>query len=130
MARRDGERGAAAVEFALIVLPFLVLVFALVDLGWIFNQQLAVTTAAREAIRVYTVEQQGGNSSAIGDAEGRAGELVGSTLAFTWTQCSTSVANEDASVVVSTPLTDLTGWVASIAPGATLTATGTMRCGG
>ncbi|MGB4136912.1 MAG: TadE/TadG family type IV pilus assembly protein [Microbacterium sp.] len=130
MRAEESERGAAAVEFALIVLPFLLLIFALVDLGWIFNQQLAVTTASREAIRIYAVEQQTGSADAIAHAQSRAAELVDGDLTFDWSECSATVRNEDASVVVSTPLTDLTGWVAAIAPGATLSATGTMRCGG
>jgi Flp pilus assembly protein TadG len=131
MKRARPERGAAAVEFALIVLPFLTLVFLLVDLGWIFNQQMAVTTAAREAIRVYTVEQQSNPSGAKSDAEARAQALVTTSLSFAWPKvCSTTVSNEDASVTVSTPLTDLTGWLSGIAPSAKLTATGTMRCGG
>ncbi|MFC4137907.1 MULTISPECIES: TadE/TadG family type IV pilus assembly protein [unclassified Microbacterium] len=127
---QDSERGAAAVEFALIAVPFLLLIFALLDLGWIFNQQLAVTTAAREAVRIYAVEQQNGSAAAIAEAESRASDLVQGALSFDWQECSSNVENEDATVTVSTPLTDLTGWVVVIAPESTLSARGTMRCGG
>lgn len=128
MRNRRGERGAAAVEFALIVLPFLALIFALIDLGWVFNQQLAVTTAAREAVRYYAIHHE--EAGAQGTAEGIAeGHVPDAALSFTWVTC-TEDADAEASVVVSMPLTDLTGWVAAAAPGATQAAEGAMRCGG
>lgn len=61
----DGERGAAAVEFALL-LPFLLLVlFGIIDFGRAWNMQIALTQAAREGVRVLAL---GGTS---GDATSR-----------------------------------------------------------
>lgn len=52
---RDDERGAAAVEFAL-VLPILILIlFGVIEFGGVYNAQLTVTGAAREAAREMTV---------------------------------------------------------------------------
>lgn len=49
--RWGSERGAAAVEFALI-LPILVLIlFGVIEFGGVYNAQLMVTSAAREAAR-------------------------------------------------------------------------------
>ena len=49
--RWGSERGAAAVEFAL-VLPILVLIlFGVIEFGGVYNAQLMVTGAAREAAR-------------------------------------------------------------------------------
>ena len=57
--RRRGwgsERGAAAVEFALI-LPILVLIlFGVIEFGGVYNAQLMVTSAAREAARTMAVQ--------------------------------------------------------------------------
>ena len=50
-ARKRDERGAAAVEFALVIVPFLLLVFGSIDLGWAINQDVLVNNAAREGVR-------------------------------------------------------------------------------
>lgn len=53
---RHGERGAAAVEFA-IVLPLLVLVlFGIVEFSLMYNRQQALHAAAREGARVASIE--------------------------------------------------------------------------
>jgi Flp pilus assembly protein TadG len=53
--RKRSERGAAAVEFAL-VLPFLLLlVFGIIEFGFIFNRYISVTHAAREGVRELSV---------------------------------------------------------------------------
>jgi Flp pilus assembly protein TadG len=43
--RRDGERGAALVEFALVVPIMMILVFAMASFGFLLNQDLALTEA-------------------------------------------------------------------------------------
>ncbi|WP_243056360.1 TadE/TadG family type IV pilus assembly protein [Nocardioides sp. SR21] len=49
--RRRDEGGAAAVEFALVVLPFVTLVFGAIDFGWAINNDVMVNNAAREGAR-------------------------------------------------------------------------------
>ncbi|MBC9732260.1 TadE/TadG family type IV pilus assembly protein [Nocardioides marmotae] len=49
--RRDG-RGAAAVEFALVVPLLLFLVFGIIDFGWMLMKANLVNNAARDAARV------------------------------------------------------------------------------
>lgn len=64
--RHTAERGAAAVEFALVVLPLLLLLLGIMDFGWIFNQQVSLTNAARESARHYAVHEHDGGT--IGQA--------------------------------------------------------------
>lgn len=52
------ECGASAVEFALVVMPFTVLVFGIISFGIVFAQQLALGNAARDAARAAVVETQ------------------------------------------------------------------------
>ena len=49
--RARGDRGAAAVEFALILPIFLTMVFGIITAGFAFERWLSVTFAAREASR-------------------------------------------------------------------------------
>jgi Flp pilus assembly protein TadG len=54
--RRRGDRGAVAVEFGLIA-PFLfLLVFGLIDFGWMFSRDMVVQNVARDAVRVASLE--------------------------------------------------------------------------
>jgi len=52
--RHEGhlDRGAAAVEMALVLPLLLLVLFGLVDFGRLYNAQMQITQAAREAVRV------------------------------------------------------------------------------
>lgn len=122
--RWDSERGAAAVEFALI-LPILVLIlFGVIEFGGVYNAQLMLTGAAREAAREMTV------GGVLADAESAArdaaigippGDLV---VAVVPAAC---VAGSDVTVTVTYDRPFLTGLF-----GATVELTGlaTRRCQG
>ena len=51
------EKGAAAVEFALILIPLIVLIFAIFQFGIVFNNWIALTHAAREGARLSAVAE-------------------------------------------------------------------------
>jgi len=123
------ERGAAAVEFALVLPLLLIMLFAIIDFGWVLNQQMSVTAAAREGARYYAIHNL--ESGAQGVAEGRAADLVTGTVTFSYpSTCSPTVDDDELTMVVKTPLTDLTGWLGAVTGGAMLQGTGSMRCGG
>ena len=67
------ERGAAAVEFALVVLPLSsLLVFGIIEFGWIFNQQVSLSNAARESARYYAVHEHEAATAAAGSRQSTA----------------------------------------------------------
>lgn len=60
MTTRRGDRGAAAVEFALLFPIFMILALGIIAVGTAFSKQINVTQAAREASRfgaTYVVEK-------------------------------------------------------------------------
>lgn len=50
-ARRTDDRGAVAVEFALVVIPLIVLVLGITQLGFAYNTQESLTQSARSGAR-------------------------------------------------------------------------------
>ena len=55
--RRRGRRGAAAVEFALVVPLLLLIVLGIVDFGFMLSDRQAVSQAAAEGARAAAVSQ-------------------------------------------------------------------------
>jgi len=56
-ARPGGDRGAAAVEFALLLPVLLLIVFGIIDFGRALNAQITLTQAAREGARLASFGQ-------------------------------------------------------------------------
>ena len=61
---RKKERGAAAVEFALILPLLMVILFGTIDWGWYFFVQQIVNNAAREGARVGSLTVPGTSGAA------------------------------------------------------------------
>ena len=59
-----GERGAAAVEFALILPVLLILVLGLVEFGRAFNVQISLSNAAREGARYMAIHNDSDDAKA------------------------------------------------------------------
>ncbi|WP_244288008.1 TadE/TadG family type IV pilus assembly protein [Cryobacterium flavum] len=51
MRLHSGERGAAAVEFALVLPILIILIFFIIEFGRLYNIQISITGAAREGAR-------------------------------------------------------------------------------
>lgn len=121
------DRGAAAVEAALVLPLLLMLVFAIVDFGRMLNAQIRVTEAAREGARVSSF---GGSLSDVQDRVDRV--LTGAAATRPSGPCpSTPDPDRDAEVLVTyrfqfvTPFALLAGVTGNAFD---LTATGIMPC--
>lgn len=55
--KSKGEEGQSLVEFALVLLPLLLLLLGIIEFGWLFNGKITITSSAREGARVVAVEK-------------------------------------------------------------------------
>lgn len=105
--RDDRQRGAAAVEFALIVPLLLSLVLGVIDFGIAFGQNISIQGAAREAARQGVT--QGDVIASAGQARG---SLDGTKLQVKFTVDSSAGAPGVMAVCLRYPQTSLTGFFA------------------
>lgn len=130
---RDRQRGAVAVEFALILPILLMLVLGIIDFGRLYYTQVTLTQAAREGARLEALSKPTVVSGTTGAATGLSGLTVtinGTAYASDPNPAVSCPTGQDATVKVSYPnftftLAGLVG-LGSI----TLSATGVMPCGG
>ncbi|MCZ2847120.1 TadE/TadG family type IV pilus assembly protein [Modestobacter sp. VKM Ac-2978] len=122
-----GERGAAAVEFALVVPVLLLLLVGIMEVSKAFNTQATLSAAAREGAR--TVATAGTAASALSIVQSAVGTLgvPASAISITPLTCVGAAANTTVTVTVTHRQTFLGGVLGS--SGATLTGRAVMRCG-
>jgi Flp pilus assembly protein TadG len=124
------ERGAAAVEFALVLPLLLLLVLGIADLARAYSVQTTLSSAAREGVRVMALQNNatGARSAAKSAATNLA--LSDAQISVTPTSCavSASTPTATATVTISYPFAFVAhGYLHS---GITLTGRGVMRCNG
>ena len=126
------DRGAAAVEFALLLPLLLLLIFGIIDFGRALNAQITLTQAAREGARLDAIGQP--SASVVTGTQAAATGL--SPVTVTVTACpANAAAGVNATVRAQyqfsfvTPFASIAGLFGST-PSATmtLTATGVMPC--
>ncbi len=123
------DRGAVAVEFALVLPVLIVLVFGVIDFGRLFFAQITVTQAAREGSRLVALEQANASSRAQGAATGLNSPppvvaIVQNCVGKTFT--TDAEVTVKYTVTFSTPLAGLAGLPAS----KVVTGRGHMPCHG
>ncbi len=126
------DRGAAAVEFALVLPLLLLVVFGLVDFGRALNEQILLGRAAQQGARAAALRQ----TDTVARTEAAAQPLA--NVGVTVTVCPTgTVTSADATVVATHPFTFITPVDAFVSmfggdlgTGLTLTGRGVMRCVG
>ena len=130
------DTGAAAVEFALILPLLLLVLFGIIDFGRALNNQITLTQAAREGVRVAALRvtaplDPGAQALLAG------GWSVTDVPPVTVTVTSCGVSGSDARVVVArnftfaTPVGAIAGLFGVTGPFGTIpmTGIGVMRCG-
>jgi Flp pilus assembly protein TadG len=126
------DRGAAAVEFALLLPMLLLLVFGIIDFGRALNASITLTQAAREGARLDALGQP--NATVVSRTQAAATGL--SPVSVTVTACTPNAgAGVDATVHASykftfvTPIASISRMFgSSFGSSMTLTATGVMPC--
>ena len=132
---RASERGAAAVEFALLVPILIMILLGTMEFGRAYSAQSTLSNAAREGVRVMAINNS--QSSAKAAAKNVAAVLnpglKDENIVFKYqtTPATTPVptacaANVQVTVTIDYSLTTMTG----IAGPFVMKGTGTMQCGG
>ena len=130
--RKNGEKGQALVEFALLVPIFLLLLFAIVDFGMGFYSWITVTNAAREGARLGVVMA---TAQQIEDRVNQTADLPNESTRMTVT-VTNAQGQPGESVVVKvdydydliTPLAGIVSFVSgSVGPTLTFSSTAEMR---
>lgn len=123
---RSDERGAVAVEFALVVPLLLMMVFAIIEFGIIYNGQIQVTAAAREGARAAALGASEANvrTASIAAAPGLSPALVPANVTVTPATC-TAGTNVTVSIV-NYRINSITGLFSD---GIGLSGKAVMRCG-
>jgi hypothetical protein len=125
------DRGAAAIEFALLLPLLLLIVFGMIDFGRAINAQITLTQAAREGARALALGQSTyqarAQAAAIGLSAVTVTELPDS-LGVTGCPAGSAQAGDDAVVKVTYRFAFITPIGSLFGSTKTLTAEGVMPC--
>ncbi|NYJ74293.1 TadE/TadG family type IV pilus assembly protein [Allobranchiibius huperziae] len=129
--RRLRERGAAAVEFALVAPLLILLAGGIMEFGRAYEAQTTLSGAARASVRVMALSNDptAARTAAKSVASSSSITLSDSQIAVSPASCATSGATPPATatVTISYPLHFFTNLFGT---GVTLTGRGSMRCNG
>lgn len=119
--RRNGDSGAALVEFAILLPLLVILLFGIMEAGWAFSQSVEVRNAAREGARLAVVDY-GTGQNVIDETCARA-DLSGSGATVTITVNGTDSVTVD----IAQTYTSLTGLLDPFFGGLSLSSSVEMR---
>lgn len=123
--REPSERGAAAVEFAILLPVLLMLVLGTIEFGRAYNAQITLTNAARDGVRVMAIANDPGGAQT---AAKNAAASVSTTIPTSDVTLSTNVCSTGAQVTLTIKYTLST--ITGIAGPFPMTGKGVMLCGG
>jgi Flp pilus assembly protein TadG len=122
---RMRERGAVAVEFALVLPVLLLLVMGIIEFGRAYNTQIELTNAAREGVRVMAIsnDKTAARMAAKNAAVSLNPALTDANLSFGGATCT---AGSQITLTITYTLSTVT----RIAGPFSMTGKGVMLCGG
>jgi len=127
--RLGDERGASAVEFALIVPLLVLLVLGIIEFSHAYQVQGTLSAAAREGVRVMALQDD--PAAARATVRNAAGSLdpaiADAQIAVAPAACPVTGTSTNVRVTITYRMPYLTGLFGS---GLTLSGTGVMRCNG
>ncbi|TLM85474.1 pilus assembly protein [Pseudarthrobacter sp. NamE2] len=123
----DKERGAVAVEFALVAPVLVALLIGIVEFSNAYNIQVSVTQASREAARTMAITKDTAKATAAGKAG--APSINSSLLSFDYSAATCPATSPASNALVKVTYTgpSLTGFFGS---SLSVTGKGAMQCGG
>ncbi|HVC92601.1 MAG TPA: TadE/TadG family type IV pilus assembly protein [Pirellulales bacterium] len=128
--KSDSRRGAALVEFAVVVPVFLVFIVGMIEMGRAIMVQQLITNASREGARVAGYESTTQTSTVTSAVSAYLGNvnITGTTTTVSPDPPSGALDGQQVSVTVSVPYSQVS-WVPSpfFLKGRTLQATSVMR---
>jgi Flp pilus assembly protein TadG len=122
---RASERGAVAVEFAILAPVLVMLLLGIMEFGRAYNAQASISAAAREGVRVMAVsnDKTAARTAAKSAAVSLKPALTDANISFGGATCTPGA---QISITISYNLTTMTG----IAGPFSMTGKGAMLCGG
>ncbi|WP_347108277.1 TadE family protein [Paenarthrobacter sp. S56] len=122
---RESERGAVAVEFALLAPVLVLLVLGIMEFGRAYNAQVSLSNAAREGVRVMAIsnDASAARSAAKNAAVSLNPKLADTNFTFSASSCTSGT---QMSLTIKYTLSTLTG----IAGPFPMQGVGAMQCGG
>ena len=126
--RSDRERGAAAVEFALVLPVLVLMLLGLIEFSILFNTQISLTNAAREGARSMAIHNNPATAKA--DAIAAAPSIINPKLVTANVAVNppiTCASGAKVTVTITYPAPLLTGFFGATLP---LAGKGVMLCGG
>ncbi len=132
--RARNDRGAVAVEMALLLPVLILMLLGIMEFGRAYNAQITLTHAAREGVRVMAITDVQADARAAARTAMSALKTTGTNPTFTFTTSPTATSpatcngsvNRQVTMTISYTLETLTG----LAGPFSMTGKGVMRCSG
>ncbi len=129
------DSGAIAVEFAIVLIPLLLILMGILDFGRAYTQQLSLSAAAREGVRVMALQTDPAQGTSVAkqrirDASPALSPPLADSQIVISAACVPGNAPSSVTVTLTYPLASMTGMFDSLFAGEHLTGKAVMRCGG